>query len=124
MLSVKIPIFNWGVTGKKVKKATYDLAKSQLDLEKNKRLLSIEVQQAINNVNDGYELIGAATVALRQARENLQNIQARYKVSMCPIIDLLDAQSQWQQAESNLIEARAQYRVYETEYLRVTGALQ
>jgi outer membrane protein TolC len=124
MLSVKIPIFNWGVTGKKVKKATYDLAKSQLDLEKNKRLLSIEVQQAINNVNDGYELIGAATVALRQARENLQNMQARYKVSMCPIIDLLDAQSQWQQAESNLIEARAQYRVYETEYLRVTGALQ
>ena len=33
----------------------------------------------------------------------------RYAVSMSPLTDLLDAQSQWQEAESNLIEAQAQY---------------
>lgn len=40
-----------------------------------------------------------------------------------PATDLLDAQSQWQQAESNLIEAQTQYKIYETEYLRATGSL-
>jgi outer membrane protein TolC len=43
---------------------------------------------------------------------------------MCPIIDLLDAQSQWLQSKSNLIEARTQYKIYQTEYLRVTGRLE
>jgi outer membrane protein TolC len=124
MLAVKIPIFNWGTTGKKVKKAKLDLEKSELDLNKNKRLLSLEVRQAIINVNDGYDLVKTAEVALDQANENLRNIQARYKVSMCPIIDLLDAQSQWQQSKSNLLEAKAQYKINQTEYLRVTGMLE
>jgi outer membrane protein TolC len=123
MLSVKIPIFNWGSTGKKVRKARYEVEKSQLDLEKNRRLMSIEAQQAINNVNDGYEMVAVANTALTQARENLSSMQARYNVSMCTLTDLLDAQSQWQQAESNLIEAKSQYKIYETEYLRVTGNL-
>jgi outer membrane protein TolC len=94
-----------------------------LDLNKNKRLLSLETQQAILNVNDGYDLVKSAELALRQAEENLGSIQARYRVSMCPIIDLLDAQSQWLQSKSNLIEARTQYKIYQTEYLRVTGRL-
>jgi outer membrane protein TolC len=124
MLAVKIPIFNWGTTGKKVKKAKLNLEKAQLDLNKNKRLLSIEVRQAIINVNDGYDLVKSAELALDQANENLRNMQARYKVSMCPIIDLLDAQSQWQQSKSNLLEAKAQYKINQTEYLRVTGMLE
>ena len=42
---------------------------------------------------------------------------------MATLTDLLDAQTQWQQAESNLIEAQTQYRIYQTEYLRSTGRL-
>jgi outer membrane protein TolC len=42
---------------------------------------------------------------------------------MCQLIDLLDAQSQWTTAQSNLIEASAQYRIYQTDYLRATGNL-
>ena len=44
--------------------------------------------------------------------------------SMATLTDLLDAQSQWQQAESNLIEAQTQYKIYETAYLRATGRLE
>jgi outer membrane protein TolC len=123
MLSVSIPIFNWGITGKKVNKAKIDLAKSQLDLDKNRRMLTLEAQQAINNVADGYDLVKSAQIALAQAEDNLASVEARYKVAMCPIIDLLDAQSQWQQSKSNLLEARAQYQIYQTEYLRTTGRL-
>jgi outer membrane protein TolC len=43
---------------------------------------------------------------------------------MSTLTDLLDAQSQWQQAESNLIEARTQYKIYETEYRRAVGTLE
>ncbi len=124
MLSVKIPIFHWGENRKKVRKARYELRNAELDLQKNTQLLTIEVQQAIRNVQDGYELIRTAEKGLQQAEENLRVMRNRYAVSMAPLTDLLDAQSQWQQAESNLIEAQTQYKIYETEYLRATGRLQ
>ena len=123
MLSVQIPIFHWGENRKKVRKAQYELRNAELDLQKNTRLLNIEVQQAIRNVQDGYGLIRTAEKGLRQADENLRVMRNRYAASMTPLTDLLDAQSQWQQAESNLIEAQTQYKIYETEYLRATGRL-
>lgn len=123
MLSVQIPIFHWGENSKKVRKAQYELRNAELDLQKNTRLLNIEVQQVIRNVQDGYELIHTAEKGLQQADENLRVMRNRYAASMAPLTDLLDAQSQWQQAESNLIEAQTQYKIYETEYLRATGSL-
>lgn len=123
MLSVKIPIFHWGENRKKVRKAQYELRNIELDLQKNTKLLNIEVQQAIRNVQDGYRLILTAEKGLRQAEENLRVMRNRYTASMSPLTDLLNAQSQWQQAESNLIEAQTQYKIYETEYLRSVGKL-
>lgn len=123
MLSVKIPIFHWGENRKKVRKAQYQLKNSELELQKNTRLFNIEVQQAIRNIQDGQCLVRTAITGLRQAKENLRVTRNRYASSMAPLSDLLDAQSQWQQAESNLIEAQAQYKIYETEYLRATGNL-
>lgn len=123
MLSVQIPIFHWGENRKKVRKARYELRNAELDLQKNTRLLNIEVQQAVRNVQDGYGLIRTAEKGLRQADENLRVMRNRHTESMASLTDLLDAQSQWQQAESNLIEAQTQYKIYETEYLRATGRL-
>ena len=51
-------------------------------------------------------------------------MQNRYAAALSPLTDLLDAQSLWQQAQSNLIEALTQYKIYETEYLRATGRLE
>ena len=124
MLSVKIPLFHWGESRKKVRKAQYELQNAELDLQKNTKLLNIEVQQAIRNLQDSYGLIRTAEKGLLQAYENLRVMHNRYEASMAPLTDLLDAQSQWQQAESNLIEAQTQYRIYETAYLRSIGKLQ
>lgn len=124
MLAVKIPIFHWGENRKKVHKARFELQNAQLNLQKNQRLMSLEVEQAIRNVEDGYRLIRTAELALSQAEENLRVMRNRHAAQMAPLTDLLDAQSQWQQAASNQIEAQTQYRIYRTEYLRATGRLE
>ena len=123
MASVSIPLFHWGEGLKKVKKAKLDLQNAQLDLQRNSRLLSIEVRQAIQNLTDGYNLVQTAELGSRQANENLRVMRDRYTNGLSTLTDLLDAQSQWQQAESNRIEALTQYKTYETEYLRCTGRL-
>lgn len=124
MLAVKIPIFHWGESRKKLHKARYELDNSQLELQRNMRLMSIEAQQAVQNVEDGYRMIHTAESGLRQAEENLRVMRNRYAAAMSPLTDLLDAQSQWQQAQSNLIEAQTQYMIYRTNYLRATGQLE
>lgn len=123
MLSVKIPIFEWGANMNKVKKAKFDFRNAELELSKNSRLMNLEIQSAIKNIYDSYQLVKTAETGLKQAEENLRLTSNKYNVSMALLTDLLDAQSQWKQAKSNLIEAQTQYKIYETEYLRATGRL-
>lgn len=123
MLTVKVPLFHWGANMKKIRKARLELRNYELELQRNSRLMSIEVQQAIRNLQDGFHLISTARKGLEQAEENLRVMRNRYTEQMAPLTDLLDAQSQWQQARSNLIEAQTQYKIYETQYLRAIGAL-
>lgn len=121
MLAVKVPLFHWGEGVKKVKKARLEVENARMSLEHNRRLMSLEARQAALNVEDGYAMIGSAEVALRQASENLRVTNDRYEERMCPLSDLLDAQTQWQKSSSDLIEARAQYRIYLINYLKATG---
>lgn len=123
MASISVPLFRWGKGLKGIKKAKLNYQNAQLDLQRNERLLNIELQQAILNVTDGYNLVETAAVGIEQAAENLRNMKNNYNVSMCTLTDLLDAQAQWQEAYSNQIEAKTQYKIYESEYLRVTGLL-
>ena len=124
MASVSIPLFRWGSGLKKIKKAKLDVENARLDLQKNTRLLSIETTQAAQNLEDSYLLIETAQSGAQEADDNLRILRDRYLNGMATLTDLLDAQSQWQQAQSNLIDAQTQHKIYETEYLRVTGRLE
>ena len=123
MLAVQVPIFHWGEGAKKVRKARLEVERSQLDLEDTSRLLELRIQQASMNLQDGISMTQSARVSLDQANENLRVMHNLYDEGMCTLTDLLDAQNQWQQAHSDLIEATTQYQIYRTEWLRATGLL-
>ncbi len=123
MVAVKVPLFHWGEGVRKVQKAKLEVENARLELERNSRLLNLETRQAEINVEDGFSMISSATIGLEQAAENLRVTTERHRERVCPLTDLLDAQAQWQQASSNLIEARAQYRIYLTAYLKATARL-
>lgn len=123
MLSLSIPIFKWGQGYNKVRKAKIDVDNAALDMQKNGRMMELQANQAAFNLSDSYNLIEAARDGKAQAEENLRVTETRYHASMCPLSDYLDAQFQWQQARSNLIEAFTQSRIAETDYLMSVGAL-
>lgn len=123
MVAVSIPLFHWGEGIKKVKKAKINVENAILDLDRSRRLLDLEAQQAATNLIDGWNLIDSAKTALEQATENLRVMRDRYDESVSPLTDLLDAQTQWHQARSNMIEAMAQYQIYKTNWLRASGKL-
>lgn len=124
LLSISLPLFHWGAELKKVKKAKFDLSDAKLQLQQNERGMRVEVRRAVQNVTDSQRMVETAIVGRQQADENLRVMRQKFDNQMCTMTDLLDAQSQWQQARSNLIEAQTQQKIYETEYLRVTGRLE
>lgn len=123
MLAVSVPIFHWGEGAKKVKKARLEVDRSQLELDENSRLLELRAHQAASHLEDGKMLIKTAETAMSQAEENLRVMQNRYEEGMSTLTDLLEAQSQWQQAHSDVIEASTQYQIYRVEWLRSVGQL-
>ena len=124
MVMLSVPIWNWGMGKKSVKKAKLDVLNAQLDLQRNQRLLAIQARSAVKNVQNGYLQVQTAQLGAQQSDENLRVMNDRYENAMSTLTDLLDAQSQWQQAQSNLIEAQTQYKIYQTEYLKAVGRLE
>ncbi len=123
MISVSVPLTKWSEGAFKIKKAKLDVQNTELEMQKNTELMRLEVQKAIRNLDESEGLIESADIALQAATEQLRVMRDRYEVHLIPLSDLLDAQNQWQQAESDYIEARTQQLIYYTDYLRVTGKL-
>lgn len=123
MVSLRVPLWHWGEGIKKVKHAKIEAESAEIIREDRLKLMSLEVRQAIDNVNSGSQLLDAARLAMTQADTNLANITQAYELGLSSLTDLLDAQSQWHSTSSDLIEASTQLRIYCVDYLRVTGRL-
>lgn len=123
VLAVDIPIFHWGEGHKKIKRARLEAENARTSLEHNRDLMELESRQAAINLTDGRNMIATADIALRQAEENLRVMQNRYDESMATLTDLLDAQTQWHQAQSNRIEALTQFQIYLTAWQKANGRL-
>ncbi len=121
--SLSIPIFHWGEGRKNVKIAQLELENAQYNKDKNTRLMTLEASNALNNLNESIVMIDAAEFAMKQANENLRVMSSKYSNQMAPLTDLLAAQAQWQESNSNLIEAKTQYKIYEIDYLKSVGKL-
>lgn len=122
-LSLSVPIFHWGEGVHKVKKAKVEAENASLEHERNKKLMELQARQAFSNCADGYELISSAQKAFSEAEQNLQLMKSQYEAGLMTLTDCLEAQSQWQTAYSNLIEAKTQFRINEIEYLRSVGQI-
>lgn len=71
----------------------------------DKKTDEVKVHRVVRNVTDGQRMVKTATVGRQQADENLRMMRQKYDNQLCTMTNLLDAQGQWQQAHSSLIEA-------------------
>lgn len=106
-----------------MKKAKVEATNSRLLFEHNKELMAIEVEQQKRSLLDAYQLIETAEKAFAQAKEALRITRLNYQEQMKTLVDLLDAQTRWQEAYSHLIEAQTNYKIQETAYLKSLGRL-
>ena len=96
---------------------------ARLELDRSRRLLTLQAQQAAQNLADCQDLVKSARTSASLAEQSLSQMTLRYDSGLSPLTDLLDARTAWQQSRSNLIEALTNLRIAETDYLLSVGLL-
>lgn len=124
LFSVKIPIVNFGERSGKIGVAKAELATQKLQFQQTEKLLTLETEQAKLNLIDAYTRIEMSKEGLKQAKENLRVSTDHYELGMETIVNLLEAQAQWQKTYSEHIDALADFKVKESNYLRIINAFE
>lgn len=68
-----------------------------------------ETTQAVTTVNEVLESIKTTELAVKQAEENMELVQGRYKVGLGSAIEYSDAQFNLNQTRNNLVQAQFSY---------------
>jgi outer membrane protein TolC len=124
LLSVSVPLFNWGERGYQREKAEQEKRISELELKLNSELMELEISKARFGIEDALKRVELTLKTLEQAKENLAVSQDRYEFGMETLTDLLEAQTLWEEARSDHIEALAACEVARSRYLKAVGRLQ
>ena len=123
LLSVNIPVFDWGSRKQKVKEQKFKVAAQKLELEETEELLSIQIQNANLELQQSIKRVEITEKSLQQTEENLRLNEDRFEAGTVIGKDVLEAQVLWQQAYSEVIDAKAMYKISEANYNKVIGEL-
>ncbi len=114
---VKIPVWNWGEMGYKVKAAKAEANIARYNLENIKEKVELQVNQATYKVNEAQKRLAMATKNMEKANENLRYATLSFSEGIIPTSNVLEAQTAWLSAQSSKIDAQIDVRLTEV-YLR------
>ena len=123
MLSVNIPIFNWGEGRSKIKEAKIESLIAQMQLDYSQQEMTLEATKAFNELNEAHLEVTLTSKSVEQALENMEVSKERYNAGMETLSDYMEAQAMWQNTVSTHISAKASLNLSKTKYLKATGRL-
>lgn len=123
LLSVSIPIFNWGEGRNKINEAKLQSSIAQMQLQDSQQKMTLEATKSINDLNEAQLEVILSSKSVEQALENMRLSKDRYETGMETLADYMEAQTMWQNATSTLIVAKASLHLSKTKYLKATGKL-
>lgn len=123
LLSLRIPLFEWGKGVNKVRAARAEEHISQLQQHDAAEKMTLEAAQAFNALEEAQLEIRLTARSLEQAEENRILSRNMYEAGMETLADHLEAQTIWQKASADFIQAKALFQYNKTYYLKAIGKL-
>lgn len=121
--SVSFPILNGFDTRRRIRQAHIDVERQQILYERQKTSISVEVSNAFDNYQNAREVLLIQEETILLARENVFIALEGFKRGVTTFIELRTAQISLETAYTELINARYNAKVAETELLRLGGQL-
>ena len=123
-IMVQVPVWNWFDGRYKVRasKAATEVAITQLsDLQEK---INLQISQSKFKVREAQKKFIMATQNLKSADENLRCANLGFKEGVMDITDVMAAQTAWQQAQSQKIDAEVEVKLTQVNLLKALGVLE
>ncbi len=123
-LNLSIPIFNGGSVRAKTRQAQIEIDKLEADKRDTRLALDLSLRNAITQLNNSLITLNTQNENVNLAKEVLEDVENNYNVGLATLTDLLDAETQYADAQNNQTSALLDYKLAEIQLIKAKGELQ
>ncbi|MBO4811757.1 MAG: TolC family protein [Prevotella sp.] len=121
---VRVPVWNWGDVKYKVRASKGATAMANLELDDARELINLQVRQGNFKVNEAQKKLVMAQANIANAEENLRMANLGFKEGTVSFTTVMEAQTAWQLAQSQKIDAEIGVKLSQVELQKALGTLQ
>jgi outer membrane protein TolC len=121
--TLNIPVWNWGSTQSKVKQAELRRAQAQRELSLAQRKLLAEMRSLYAEAETALNELSGLSRSAELASESLRLATLRYKGGEATVLEVVDAQNSFAQANTSYQDGAVRYRVALANLQTLTGVL-
>lgn len=119
--TLSVPISDWWGGSHAIKRKKLAEQNAREQLADNGQLLKIRMENDWSEIENAYKQLQLAKKSIEQADENLRLNSDFYHAGTSTMTDLMQAQSQYQQARDSFVDAYVALQLKQTEYIQATG---
>ena len=121
---VRVPIWNWGDVKYKVRASEGATAIAKLELDDAREMINLQVRQSKFKVKESQKKLVMAEANVANAEENLRMANLAFKEGTASFTTVMEAQTAWNQAQSQKIDAEIGVKLSLVELHKALGTLQ
>jgi outer membrane protein TolC len=121
--TLTIPIWNWGATRSRVKQAQLRQAQTERELSLAQRKLLAEIQSLYDEAQTALTELSGLSRSAELASESMKLTTLRYKSGEATVLEVVDAQTSFAQANNNYEDGGVRYRVALANLQTLTGVM-
>jgi len=121
--TLSLPLWNWGATQSRVKQAELRHTQAQRELSLAQRKLVAEIRSLYAEAETSSMELGGLSRSAELAAESLKLITLRYKNGESTVLEVVDAQTSYAQANTAYQDGAVRYRVALANLQTLTGVL-
>lgn len=123
-VTVQIPVWNWFEGRYKVRASRAVTSMARMELSDVQEKINLQVTQSRFKVKEARKRLVMANNNVKSAEENLRCAQVGFREGVIPSTDVMAAQTAWQKAHSDKIDAEVDLRVSEVNLEKALGILE
>lgn len=120
---VKVPLSGWWEGTYKRNSARAETRIKTLEWQEAREKIELQVNQSVYKVNEAGKKLIASSRNMENAEENLRRANLGFEEGVIPTLNLMEAQTAWVSARSNLIDAQIEVKLTDVYLSKALGKL-
>ncbi len=120
---VKVPLSGWWEGTYKRNSAKAETRIKSLEWQDAREKIELQVNQSVYKVNEASKKLAASSRNMDSAEENLRRANLGFEEGVIPALNLMEAQTAWVSARSNLIDAQIEVKLTDVYLNKALGKL-